>query len=128
MNDRSPERQLVRRVNRIMAVLAIAGTTIAGVYWGISGAIGFAAGAVVSFLNFRWMSRLVFAIGAPGAESKKPVSAVLLGGRYLLFAAAGYVMFRYSEVGFLAALAGCCIQIAAVILEVIYELIYAGTP
>jgi hypothetical protein len=53
---------------------------------------------------------------------------VLLAGRYLVFAAVGYVIFRYSEVGFLAALAGCCIQIAAVILEVIYELIYAGTP
>jgi hypothetical protein len=127
MNEGAPERQLVRRVNRIMAGLAAIGVIAAGLSWGIAGAIGFAAGAAVSFLSFRWMANLVFAID-PAAGAPKRTTMVLLTLRYLLFAAAGYVIFRYSEIGFLAALAGCCIQIAAVILEVIYELVYAGTP
>ena len=119
---------VVQRVNGIMAVLAVIGIVAAGAFWGVAGAVGFAGGCVVSFLNFRWMSRMVLAIGAPEADSKKRLPLVLLSGRYLLFAAIGYVIFRYSQVGFLAALAGCFIQIAAVILEAFYELIYAGTP
>src|SRR5687767_9500560 len=128
MNDDAPERQLVRRVNLIMGALAAAGVMAAGLHSGVAGAIGFTAGAAVSFLSFRWMSNMVFAIGAPESSAKRRFSMVLLAGRYLVFTVVGYAIFRYSEVGFLAALAGCCIQIAAVILEVIYELIYAGTP
>jgi ATP synthase I chain len=116
---------LVRRIHIMMVVLAVLGIMVAAFYWGVPGVLGFAAGSVVSFLNFRWMSRIVFAIGT---NRLKPVSALFLGGRYLLFAAVGYAIFVYSETGFLAALAGCFIHIAAVILEVIYELIYAGTP
>ncbi len=116
---------MIVRVNRIMAVLAVAGIIAAGAYWGVAGAIGFAAGSVVSFLNFRWLSRMVLGIGS---KPFKPAPAILLAGRYLLFAAVGYVIVIYSEIGFLAALAGCCIQIAAVILEVTYELIYARAP
>jgi hypothetical protein len=110
-----------------MAVLTAAGVVAAGAYWGVPGVVGFAAGAAVSFLNFRWMAQVVFAIGAIDRETQKPlkpVSALLLGSRYLLFGAIGYVIFKYSETGFLAALGGCCIHIAAVLLEVIYELIY----
>jgi hypothetical protein len=127
MDETTPEWRLVRRVNIIMAALSTLGVGAAGAYWGIAGAVGFSAGAVVSFLNFRWMAAIVLAIGGVDASTQKPlkpVSALLLGARYLLFAAIGYVIFRYSETGFLAALLGCFIHIAAVLLEVIYELIY----
>ena len=106
-----------------MFALAIGGSIAAGWQWGLPGVIGFAAGCGISFLNFRWMTGLAMSLGGPA----KPVSALLLAFRYLLFAAVGYGIFRFSETGFLAALAGCCVHIAAVILEVIYELIYAGT-
>ena len=109
-----------------MVVLSALG--LAGAYagWGLPAVAGFAAGSAIAYLNFRWMAQLVRSIGEP--EGRKPASAILLTFRYLLFAAAGYGIFRYSEIGFLAALAGCFVHIAAVILEVIYELIYAGTP
>jgi ATP synthase I chain len=119
------EQRLVRRIHIIMAVLAAFGIVVAAIYWGISGGLGFAAGSAVSFLNFRWMSRIVSTLGT---KEVKPMPALVLGGRYLLFAAIGYGIFVYSEKGFLAALVGCFIHIAAVMLEVIYELIYAGTP
>src|SRR5687768_17205508 len=104
MSDLSPEHGLVGRVNWIMAVLAVAGTAVAGVYFGLAGALGFAAGAVISFLNFRWLAGLAFALGAREGEVKKSWSTVFLALRYLIFAGVGYVIFRYSEVGFLAAL------------------------
>jgi hypothetical protein len=127
MGDSTPEQRLVRRVNIIMAGLSAVGGLAAAIYWGVAGVLGFAAGSAVSFLNFRWMAAIVFAVGAVDPATQrplKPVSALLLGSRYLLFGAIGYVIFVYSETGFLAALAGCCIHIAAVLLEVIYELIY----
>lgn len=117
---------MVERVYRSMAVIAAVGVVIGGWRWGVPGAAGFAAGAAISFLNFRWLSKLALAIG--GAEPYKRSTAILLALRYVLFAAAGYAIFVYSETGFLAVLAGCCIFIPAVILEAIYELIYAGTP
>ena len=70
---------------------------------------------------------MVFAIGRTDESTGKPLkpaSAVLLAMRYLIFAAIGYAIFRFSADGFVAALLGCCILIIAVISEVIYELIY----
>ena len=127
MAESTPEQRLIRRVNLCMAGLTAMGAAVAAWYWGIPGLIGFIAGAAISFLNFRWMARLVFSIGQTDEDTGKPlkpVSAVLLAMRYLLFGAVGYGIFVFSEVGFLATLAGCCVHIAAVILEVIYELIY----
>ena len=93
------------------------------VVYGGAAALGFAAGTIISLLNYRWISRLT--------TLEKPVTprtAMLLGGRYLIFGALGYVIFKYSETGFMAALAGCFVHMAAVFIEVIYELTYAGTP
>lgn len=117
---------MVERVNRSMVLIGAIGVAIAAFGWGMAGAIGFAAGSAISFLNFRWLSKLALAAG--GAEPYKRSTAILLALRYLIFGAVGYAIFVFSETGFLAALAGCCILIPAVILEAIYELIYAGTP
>jgi hypothetical protein len=126
MNESTPESRITGRVYRMMAVMAAAGLPVAWWIASVEGTAGFLAGAAISFLNFRWLSQLAGSIG--GAKPYKPSAAILLALRYLIFAAAGYVIFRYSETGFLAALAGCCIHIAAVFLEALYELIYAGTP
>jgi hypothetical protein len=127
MADHTPEQRLVRRVNLIMMGLTAVGVAGAGIYWGVAGALGFLAGAAVSFLNFRWLSAVVFALGTIDPETQrplKPAPAMLLGARYLVFAAVGYGIFKYSETGFLAALAGCFVHIGAVLLEIFYELIY----
>jgi hypothetical protein len=126
MDERTPEARIAGRVYRMMAVIAASGVPAAWWIAGFEAAIGFGAGAAISFLNFRWLSQLASSIGGPRPYKRR--SAILLASRYLIFAAAGYVIFVYSETGFLAALAGCCIHIAAVILEALYELIYAGTP
>ncbi|MEJ7604937.1 MAG: F0F1 ATP synthase subunit A [Bryobacteraceae bacterium] len=88
------------RVYRIIAGLGVAGAAFSAVGFGMAAAFGFAAGSVISFLNFRWMSRLT--------TLEKPMTprlGMMLGGRYLLFGMAGYAILRYSEIGFLAALA-----------------------
>ena len=44
--------------------------------------------------------------------------------RYILFAMVGYVILNYFEANVLAALAGCFVAVAAVILEILLELTY----
>ena len=92
------------------------------IFWGPAGAWGFALGSVISFGNAWWTHRIAMSVG-PGGE--KPAGAALIAVfRYLLMLALLYVILSYSEISFLAALAGCFTHIIAVVLEVVYELTY----
>jgi hypothetical protein len=51
----------------------------------------------------------------------------MLGLRYLILGAAGYVILNYSSLSLAAAMAGLFVPVAAVILEILFELIYART-
>jgi hypothetical protein len=60
-----------------------------------------------------------------GPGGQQPGAASLIAvSRYLLMFALLYVILSYSEIGFVAALAGCFIHIIAVVLEVVFELTY----
>ena len=101
---------------------AIAALLIDG--WGAAG--GFLLGAAASYLNFRWLKRGVEALGsaASGAPPRARV-AVMLGLRYLLLALGAYVILKGSVISLPAALAGLFVSVAAVILEILFELVYA---
>ena len=116
---------VARRVYIFMAVLAWAGILGAFFLRGAPEALGFAAGAAISFGNAWWMHRVSMSIGQ---DAEKPKGAPLLAVfRYLIMLGILYVILDYSRSGFLAALAGCFVHIIAVVLEVVFELTY-GTP
>jgi len=109
------------RLYVIMAALTGAGVAGGWVLYGTAGALGFLAGAAMSFANAYWMHRIAMSVGQAG----KPRVASMLGIlRYLLMLAVVYAILNVSETGFLAALAGCFVHIVAVVLEVVYELTY----
>ena len=111
-----------------MLALSIAGIAAAYYYYGRAGAVGYAVGAAISVLNFRSFEKIVAMTGA--VEDGKPPkrkSAVFLGIRYFVFAAGAYGIIKFFEANFLAALIGFFVCVAAVIIEILYELIYAGT-
>ena len=83
---------------------------------------GWAIGTVVSALNFRWLKQLVDAIGG---KATKPRKAVFLGLRYVLLGAGAYVILKFSAISPPAALAGLFVSVAAVIIEILFELAYA---
>jgi hypothetical protein len=85
-------------------------------------AAGFALGSAVSWLNFRWLKQMVYALGSDRA---RPRTAVKLGFRYVLLAAGAYVILKYFMVSQLAALTGLFVSVAAVIAVIIFELVYA---
>ncbi len=118
--------QAVGRIQRVAILLAIAGTAAATVKWGIRGGAGFLMGSVLSILNLGWWKRLVSGINH---ESSPPGrgSAVLMGGRYLMVGAGVYVIVKFLEVSLVATLAGLLTAVAAVLLELLFELLYART-
>lgn len=116
----------IRRIYRWIAVLAAAGTLAAVKMGGAAAGGGFLAGAVGSYFNFRWMVRLVEALGPDGKRPGK-LLAVVSAGRYLLFGILGYVIVKYFGVSLMAVLVGFLVVAGAVMAEILYELIYVRT-
>ncbi|MEO7654038.1 MAG: hypothetical protein ABIZ80_26565, partial [Bryobacteraceae bacterium] len=76
-----------------------------------------------------WMKKLVNALGEQreGEPPPPPVSAVFLGMRYLLLGGGAYAILMFSTFSLTGVLAGLFVPAAAVILEILFELVYAGT-
>ncbi len=94
-------------------------------YGGLAAGIGFILGSLFSIANFWIFHRVVSRLGESPSGGKSGVgTAVLAGLRYLVFGVVGYVILKAFDGSTLAALAGCFLAIAAVLLEACYELIY----
>ena len=116
------------RIQLLIVFLSGAGVITTAVYGGWRWALGFMLGAAAGYLNFRWLKKLVDSLGE-AAAGKPPRArvAVFLGLRYLLLGAGGYVILNFSALSLAAAALGLFVPVAAVILEILFELIYAGT-
>jgi hypothetical protein len=112
----------LNRLTGVAAALGIAGVIVAFLWRGPLFAAGFLAGAILSMANLRWWTSLANALGSSG---KTPLrgSAALLALRYLAAAAIIYVIVKFLEIALAAVLAGLFVSVAAVIIEILYELI-----
>src|SRR5579864_4741372 len=115
----------LRRIARWTIALAAAGCLVSLSLRGWKWALPFLLGAGASWLNFRWLKRVVDALA--GAAQAKPRArfAVLIGLRYLLLAAGAYAIVNFTALSLPGALTGLFVPVGAVILEIIFELIYA---
>ena len=111
------------RIHQGILVLAAAGTLAALRWRGWTSAAGFALGSAVSWLNYRWLKQIADSLGG---RSRPPTRmAVLLGLRYLLLGGGAYVILRFSKISMPSALIGLFVSVAAVIVEILFELAYA---
>ena len=116
------------RIKFLIVFLSGAGTLAALVYGGWRWALGYMLGTAAGYLNFRWLKKLVDSLGeAAGGTPPRARVAVFLGLRYLLLAAGGYVILNFTTLSLAAGLIGLFVSAAAVILEILYEIVYAGT-
>jgi hypothetical protein len=116
------------RILRLTLILTAVGTAIYFVIGGWQGGCGFLLGGLISYLNFGWLKRTVDALGgAPGGKPPRTRTIVILGLRYLLLGGGAYAILKFSEISLNAALVGLFAPAAAVILEILIELIYART-
>ena len=106
----------------LSVAFAIGATIYGGWRWGL----GFLAGAAASWFNFRWLKQLVDSLGstASGRRRRRGL-AVYFGLRYVLLAAGAYVILNFTALSVAAALIGLFVPAAAVILEILFELVYA---
>jgi hypothetical protein len=118
----------VERIQRLTFTLTLFGAAVYFAKAGWRGGCGFLLGGLIAYLNFHWIKRTVYALGeAAGGKPPRARVAVFLGLRYLLLGGGAYAILRFSEISLNAALVGLFVPAAAVILEILIELIYART-
>jgi ATP synthase I chain len=115
------------RIRRFMLALAGLGLLVCAAFFRWPVAAGFAAGAVVSYINHRWLERAIEAVGEriTSGQSRERGGGIVLRAvlRYVFVAVGAYVIFRVSRAGLYGFLGGVCLPIAAVACEVAVELV-----
>ena len=124
-----------RRIEYLALGIGVAGTAITWFAWGGRAAAGFAAGALLSWINYRWMKQGVGTLarlsvaqaGAPRAQV--PVSVYFkFIGRYALLIVSAYAILRGIKPPAASLLAGFFTIIAAVLVEMVGQLFRTGPP
>ncbi len=115
------------RIMRGTVALAAAGCLVCLVLRGWRWALAYLLGAAASYLNFRWLKRVVDALGAVLSARPSPKFAILIGLRYVLLGAGAYVIVNFTSLSLPAALIGLFVPVAAVIVEIVFQLIYAAS-
>ena len=113
----------VARIWKLIAVLGVAGALLLLALRGWTWSAGWLLGCAVSALNFRWLKQIADSLG--GTVAAKPRKAVFLGLRYVFLGAGAYVILKYSAISLPAALSGLFVSVAAVVVEILFELAYA---
>jgi hypothetical protein len=122
MTEAEADRALVR-ISKAMFAIGAGGTILAFGWRGWTWGTGFAMGAILSWLSFRALKRMVDALG--GKRPARSGVAVLAGLRYLLLGGGAYAILKYSQISVIAVLVGLFVSAAAVIVEIFIQLVYA---
>ena len=122
------ERALSRMFRTLLVVSAL---LVVPAFWryGGAGAIGFAAGAAISCLNFRALQRSVEALGdrIVNRQSREKGGRIVLRFllRYGLVGGVAYAIFMGSVLAFHGFLWGLCLPVAAMMIEAALEAFFA---
>ena len=113
-----------RAIPRMLRTMLVVGVLLLiPIYWlyGWVGAVGVAAGAAVSYINFRTLIRGVEALGdrIVNRQSKERGWTIVLRFlvRYGLVGIVAYAIFKGSAVAFRGFLWGLCLPVAAIMAE-----------
>jgi hypothetical protein len=115
----------LRRISRLMLVLAVVLSATGWWRYGWRVALGFVCGCAVAYLNFHWLKRVVTALADRATESGQSQSSsgmvlrFLL--RYVLMALGAYVIFTVSPASLYGLFAGLFLPVAAIACEAAYE-------
>jgi hypothetical protein len=121
--DQGFYRRAVRRISWFILGLGLVGAAGLAARKGVPIGFAFLIGAAVSYLSFWRWQQVVNAL-APGPKKTSIWFFIL---RIIVFGALACVIIKFLGLNVAAAVAGLLVSGAAVILELIYELIYART-
>ena len=122
------------RIARGIWVLGIVGIVVCGIWGGWRWGAGFTVGAALSALNFHWMKGAVGTLAdlassqavqeAAGEPPRQPKTARVVARfvlRFALIGVAAYVIFKSSFLSLGAFFAGLFLFLAAILVEIIYQ-------
>jgi hypothetical protein len=112
----------IRRIYWITVGLGLLGSIATVFLRGFWSGLAFLIGGAVSYLSFFGWRRLAGAIG-PGANTR---FGWLFVARNFILLAAAWVIIKFLGPNAVAGATGLFVATAAIILEIIYELIYAS--
>jgi hypothetical protein len=122
-----------KRIEWFTFILGLTAALVATWRWGWRGGLGLAIGSVLSWINFRWLRTGIstlagLATANPGQAAPRVSRGVYFKflGRFILLLVVVYVILSRSLLPAGAVLAGLFAVVAAVLIEIIYELA-AGT-
>ena len=111
----------IERIPRWLLLIAVAGTLIALVRFGVSMAGGFLMGALAAWFNLKLVERAAKRVTATDAESRSGAKSLFIQFSGLVLGA--FVIIQFSGFSLPAAFIGFFACPAAVLLEIIYELL-----
>jgi hypothetical protein len=123
LGDQAFYDRFIRRVTWIILALTLTGSAVLSIIKGIRIGLAFLIGASVSYASFWGWRQLVDAL-SPAPKKRSSFPFVL---RILLLIAVAYAIIRFLGLNVAAAASGLLVSAAAVLLELIFELIYART-
>ena len=125
LNEAFLDRALTR-IRKFMLILAGSGILLCFMFFRRAATVGFAAGALISYLNQRWLERAIEALGEriTTQQSNERGGAIVFRAlmRYALIACCAYVIFNVSQRGLYGFLGGVLLPIAAIACEVAIEI------
>lgn len=117
-----------RIIPRLLRNMLVSGALLLGpAFWFYrwAGAIGFAFGVAVSYVNFRSLTRGIEGLAdrIVNRNSREKGGRIVLRFvvRYGLVGAAAYVIFKSSSLAFRGFLWGLCVPVAALMAEAVWE-------
>jgi hypothetical protein len=122
-----------RRIEHFTLAIGAIASIATGIFWNLKAGAGVAAGAVLSWINYRWMKQGINALARlstaqAGAEKPRVPASVYLKflGRYALLIIAAYVILRGFSLTAASFMAGLFAVVAAVLVEMTVQLFRSG--
>jgi hypothetical protein len=125
LDERTQFERIIPRVLRNILVVSILLLGPAFWFYHLAGSIGFAFGAVVSYVNFRSLTRGVEGLSDRivnrNSREKGGLIVFRFVVRYGLVAGAAYAIFKGSSLAFRGFLWGLCVPVAALMAEAVWH-------
>jgi len=122
--DEAHYRRAMERIEQITLVLAIGGIVVVWGAFTLRHAMSFAAGSIMAYVSFLMMKRLVQSLGSVQNQTRGGrASAIAMGFRYLIIGAVVFAIMKVSGTSPWPVFAGLMTTVAAVIAEILIELV-----
>ena len=113
-----------QRARRLTLIVGAVGAVLAFLWSGFREGAGFAVGAAISLLSFHSWARLSEALSGTRSVG---LSALFMALRYIVIGVVVYAIVKVLGSSPVAMITGLLASFAAVILEILYELIWKNT-